>query len=426
MTPSGRPATAAIVAVGSELLNQGRTDTNSPYIAAVLQRHGLAVSYTTVVGDDWDDLVDALRHAHARADLVVCTGGLGPTDDDRTRDAAAHVLGLALHEAPEIVTAIRERFEARGLTMPEINRRQALVPEGGSILPNRRGTAPGLWLPAGERAVVLLPGPPREMQPMLEVAVSSFVAPRWGASQTAQRALLVGGRSESWVDERVQPIYAPWRFDPLPVHTTILASLGQVELHLTAHGPDRPALEVRLSDAVETLVATLGDDVVSSDGRSLEQVVGDLLRARGWRVALAESCTGGLVTSRLTDIGGSSDYVDRAVVAYSNRAKVADLEVSPELIAAHGAVSEPVAVAMAEGLRRRAGVEVAVAVTGIAGPGGGSAEKPVGTVCLAVAGGRGPVVRTARFTGDRTVIKSLSASTALDLLRRYLLDGSGQ
>ena len=426
VTRAGRPATAAIVAVGSELLNLGRTDTNSPYIAAVLQRHGLAVSSTTVVGDDWDDLVATLRHAHARADLVVCTGGLGPTDDDRTRDAAAHVLGLALHEAPEVVVAIRERFRARGLTMPENNRRQALVPEGGIILPNRRGTAPGLWIPAGERALVLLPGPPREMQPMLEFAVSSYVAPRWGASQTAQRAVVVGGRSESWVDERVQPIYAPWRLEPLPVHTTILASLGQVELHLSAHGPDRPALEARLAEAVALLVDALGDDAVSSDGRSLEQVVGDLLRTRGWRLALAESCTGGLVTSRLTDVSGSSDYLDRAVVAYSNRAKVEDLEVSPELIAVHGAVSEPVAVAMAEGLRRRSGVDVAVAVTGIAGPDGGSAEKPVGTVCLAVAGVRGPIVRTARFTGDRTVIKSLSASTVLDLLRRYLLDGSGQ
>lgn len=425
VTPSGRPATAAILAVGSELLQLGRTDTNSPYIAAVLQRHGLTVSYTTVVGDDWEDLVEALRHAHARADLVVCTGGLGPTDDDRTRDAAAHVLGLALHEAPEIVTAIRERFQVRGLAMPEINRRQALVPSGGDILPNRRGTAPGLWLAAGERAVVLLPGPPREMQPMLEFVVATYVVPRWGARQTAQRSVMVGGRSESWVDERVQPLYAPWRLEALPVHTTILASLGQVELHLTAHGPDRPALEARLADAVDTLVGALGDDAVSSDGRRVEEVVGDLLRARGWRVALAESCTGGLVTSRLTDVSGSSDYLDRAVVAYSNDAKVADLAVPPDVIAAHGAVSEAVAVAMAEGLRRRAGVEVAVAVTGIAGPGGGSAEKPVGTVCLAVAGARGPVVRTARFTGERIAIKSLAASAILDMLRRYLLDGAG-
>ena len=426
VTASGRPATAVIVAVGSELLNLGRTDTNSPYLAGVLQRHGLTVSYTTVVGDDWDDLVDALRHAHARADLVVCTGGLGPTDDDRTRDAAAHVLGLALREAPEIVTAIRARFQARGLAMPEINRRQALVPEGGRLLPNRGGTAPGLWIPAGERAVVLLPGPPREMQPMLEFAVTTYVAPRWGAGQTAQRSVMVGGRSESWVDERVQPVYAPWRREALPVHTTILASLGQVELHLTAHGPDLQALDAWLAGAVAALVAALGDDAVSGDGRSLEQVIGDLLRARGWRLAVAESCTGGLVTSRLTDVSGSSDYLDRAVVAYSNRAKIADLEVSPDLIAAHGAVSEPVAVAMAEGLRRRAGVEVAVAVTGIAGPGGGSAEKPVGTVCLAVAGARGAVVRTARFTGERIVIKALSASTVLDMLRRYLLDGMGR
>ncbi len=220
-----------------------------------------------------------------------------------------------------------------GSTMPEINRRQALVPEGGSILANRRGTAPGLWIPAGERAVVLLPGPPREMQPMLDGVVASHVAPRWGAGQTAQRSVVVGGRSESWVDERVQPLYAPWRLEPIPVHTTILASLGQVELHLTAHGPDRAALDARLAAAVATLAAALGDDAREQRWPQCSNRSSAIcLRARGWRLAVAESCTGGLVTSRLTDVSGSSDYVDRAVVAYSNRAKVADLDVSPDLI----------------------------------------------------------------------------------------------
>ncbi len=425
VTPSGRPATAAIVAVGSELLNLGRTDTNSPHIAGVLQRHGLSVSFTTVVGDDWDDLVETLRHAHARVDLVVCTGGLGPTDDDRTRDAAAHVLERPMREDAAVVTMIRDRFLARGLSMPEINRRQALVPEGAVILANRRGTAPGLWIATSAKAIALLPGPPREMQPMLDHLVTAHVAPRWGAGQTAQRSVVIAGRSESWVDERVQPLYGPWRLEALPVHTTILASLGSVELHLTAHGPETGPLEARLESAVGMLASALGADVVSTDGRGLEQVVGDQLLALSLTLALAESCTGGLVTSRLTDIAGSSAYVDRAVVAYSNRAKIADLDVPATLIESHGAVSEPVAVAMAEGLRRRAGVDVGVAITGIAGPGGGSAEKPVGTVCLAVAGPRGSVVRTAHFTGDRLVVKSLSTTTLLDMLRRYLIDGAG-
>lgn len=258
---------------------------------------------------------------------------------------------------------------------------------------------------------------------MLDHVVSEHVLPRWGTGQTAQRSIVTAGRSESWVDERVQSLYLPWRFESSPVHTTILASLGSVELHLTTHGPEAAPLAARLDAAVKALTDALGPDVVSTDGRGLEQVIGDLLRTRGWRVAVAESCTGGLVTSRLTDVPGSSNYVDRAVVAYSNRAKVADLDVSAALIETHGAVSEPVAVAMAEGLRHRAGVDVAAAVTGIAGPGGGSAGKPVGTVCLAVSGSQGSVVRTARFSGDRVVVKSLSATTMLDMLRRYLVDG---
>ncbi|MEP7119201.1 MAG: CinA family nicotinamide mononucleotide deamidase-related protein, partial [Acidobacteriota bacterium] len=407
---SGQAPTAALVAVGSELLQLGRVDTNTPYISDLLQRHGLAVSCTTVVGDDWDHLVDALRHAHERAHLVVCTGGLGPTDDDRTRDAAAHVLGLTMHESGEVVTAIRERFEARGLVMPQINRRQALVPEGAAIVPNGRGTAPGLWIPAGDKAIVLLPGPPREMQPMLDHVVAEHITPRWGRGHTAQRALVVAGRSESWVDERVQPLYVPWLREPLSIQTTILASLGAVELHLSAHGPDAAVLATRLDAAVVALADVLGADVVSTAGRSLEQTVGDKLRGRGWRVAVAESCTGGLVTSRLTDVAGSSDYVDRAVVAYSNDAKIAELDVPAALIDGHGAVSELVAAAMADGLRRKAAVDVAVAVTGIAGPGGGTVDKPVGTVCLSVSGPHGTVTRTARFTGERIVVKSLSAT----------------
>lgn len=414
------PPGVAVIAVGSELLALGRADTNSPQIAAAMQRHGLAVRFTTVVGDDLDDLTDAVRHALARAELVVCTGGLGPTDDDRTRDVAAAVLGVPMHEEAEVLAGIRERFGRRGLTMPEINRRQAMVPSGATIVPNERGTAPGLWIPAGDRAMLLLPGPPREMVPMLEHALSMHVAPRWGGGRIRQRALVVAGRSESWVDERAQPVYGPWRDEPLPIATTILASLGTVELHLSCHGADDAALTRRLDAAVAALDAVLGDDVVNLDGRSLERTVGELLAARGWRVALAESCTGGLVTTRLTDVAGSSAWVDRAVVSYSNAAKVEALGVPEALLATHGAVSEPVAAAMAEGVRARAGVDVAVAITGIAGPGGGTAEKPVGLVCFAITGARGTEVRTSRLAGDRAVVRSLAATTALDLLRRYL------
>lgn len=418
--------TAAVLAVGSELLALGRADTNSPQIAAALQQHGIAVAFTTVVGDARADLLAAMRHALSRADLVVCTGGLGPTDDDRTRDVAAEVTGLAMHEDTAVVSAIRERFGRRGLTMPESNRRQALVPTGAAVVPNGNGTAPGLWIPAGARAILLLPGPPREMRPMLTHALTAHIGPRFGGGVAVQRAVVLAGRSESWVDEQAQPIYGPWCDEPTPIVTTILASLGSVELHLSAYGSDRATLEARLDRAQAMLAAHFGADVVNTDGRSLEATVGEELRERAWTVAVAESCTGGLVTARLTDVPGSSACVDRAVVTYSNASKVDLLGVSEALLAAHGAVSEPVAAAMAEGLRARARVDVALAVTGIAGPDGGTAEKPVGLVCFAVAGPDGTIQRTSRFTGDRVVIRSLAATTVLDLLRRYLRGGAAR
>lgn len=420
MTSPPPVARARLLAVGTELLALGRADTNSPYIAARLQAHGIEVEAMTIVGDERGALTDAVAHAIEHADLVVCTGGLGPTDDDRTRDVVAGVVARPLVEDAGILAGIRDRFDRRGLTMPEINRRQAMVPSGATPIPNGNGSAPGLWVPTRRGGVLLLPGPPREMKPMLEEALGVHVVPRWGARRIGQRALVVSGRSESWVDERVAPIYEPWTHEPRPITTTILASLGVVELHLSLQGDDVAAMDTRLDQAVASLAAVLGDDLVSTDGSSLEAAVGGALAGRSWRVALAESCTGGLVTSRLTDVPGSSAYVDRAAVAYSNAAKVAWLDVPEALLVEHGAVSEPVAVAMAEGLRARAQVEVTVAITGIAGPGGGSPEKPVGLVCFAVSGPRGTIARTSRFPGDRQVIKSLAANTALDLLRRYV------
>jgi nicotinamide-nucleotide amidase len=422
MAGVSRAPVAAVLAVGSELLALGRADTNSPFIAAALQRHGIAVRFTAVVTDDRDALGHAMRHALSHADLVVTTGGLGPTDDDRTRDCAAEVLGLSMHEDPEVVAAIRERFGRRGLTMPEINRRQAQVPAGASIVTNSRGTAPGLWIPAGDRAMLLLPGPPREMTPMLQQALVQHVAPRFGGGVSVQRAIVIAGRSESWVDEQAQPLYLPWGDEAVPITTTILASLGTVELHLSAYGPDPVSIGARLDAAQAMLAARFGDDVVNLDGASLEATVGAALAARQWTVAAAESCTGGLVTTRLTDVAGASRYVDRAIVSYSNEAKTDLLGVPADLIAAHGAVSEPVAVAMAEGLRARAGVTLTVAITGIAGPGGGSDDKPVGFVCFAVCGPDGTRTKTSRFSGDRVVIRSLAATTALDLLRRYVAE----
>lgn len=424
MSPAA--ATARVVAVGSELIALGRSDTNSPYIAAQLQDVGLAVLSTTVVGDEPEPLTDAIRHAAASADLVVCTGGLGPTADDRTRDVVAEVLGVPLDEDAAVVAAIRDRFDRRGLVMPDINRRQALVPRGATVLPNVKGTAPGLWVPAPRGAVLLLPGPPREMYPMLAHAIDAHVVPTWGGERARRRTIIVAGRSESWVDERAQPIYGPWAEAAIPIATTILASLGIIELHLSARGADAAAIDRRLDEAVDLLVDALGTDVVSRDGTPLEAAVGQALTSRGWRVALAESCTGGLVTTRLTDVAGSSAYVDRTAVTYSNTAKVDMVDVPPALIAEHGAVSEPVAAAMAEGVRRRAAVEIGVAITGIAGPGGGSEAKPVGLVWFAVAGPDGVVTRRALFPGDRAQVRAFASSMALDSLRRYLAGGASR
>jgi nicotinamide-nucleotide amidase len=272
----------------------------------------------------------------------------------------------------------------------------------------------------GRQVIVLLPGPPRELGPMLEGLLQGRLAARAPATRVHTRTILVAGLGESHAEERLQPLYQAWAGQTMPIEATILASAGQLELQLYARG-DADAAGAVLAHGVAAVADTLGPHVISTDGRSIEQVVGDALTARGWRIALAESCTGGLVTSRLTDIPGSSAYVERAVVAYSNEAKITLLGVDPADLAAHGAVSEVVAVAMAEGVRRLAGVEVGVGVTGIAGPAGGTDAKPVGTVCLAVVQpDAAPMSRTNRYPGERIYVKTFASLGALDLVRRAL------
>lgn len=305
--------------------------------------------------------------------------------------------------------------------MPAVNLRQAQVPRGAAVLANPRGTAPGLWIAHGDQVIALLPGPPREMKPMMDEAVRQRLAALAGAVRLHRRLVKVSGKGESVVEEIVQPIYSRWLTQVPRIETTILAGLGQVELHLVTQSSDATLASLVLDRAVAELVLALGNDLVSTDGAALEAVVGELLRTRGWWVAFAESCTGGLATSRMTDIPGSSAYVERSVVAYSNRAKIELLDVPEALIAEQGAVSEAVALAMAAGLRKRAGVNVAVGITGIAGPGGGTDQKPVGTVCIAVAAERESVVRTFRFPGGREMVKAMSANWAIDMLRRFLI-----
>lgn len=413
--------TAAVVAVGSELLTPHKTDTNSLFIADGLGAIGIRLLQKLVVGDEPEGLTQALQYATRLADLVVVTGGLGPTVDDVTRETVAAHFRLPLEESADVIEVMRARFAARGLEMPAINRRQAQVPRGATVLPNAQGTAPGLWIAGAAGRVLLLPGPPRELRPMFQQFIAHHLAPEAGSRRLYRRMIRTAGRTESHLDTIAGPIYKPWTDRPEPIETTILASLGQIDLHLSLVADDPSVAERTLDDAVAELTAALGNAVVSTDGRSLPAVVGALLEERGARVAVAESCTGGLIASRLTDMPGSSAYVHAGWVLYSNEAKVA-LGVDAALIREHGAVSEPVAEAMAVAARRAADVDYGLAVTGIAGPGGATPGKPVGTVCLALAGPDAPPrVRRVQLPGERERVKFQASQAALNLLRRSLL-----
>jgi competence/damage-inducible protein CinA-like protein len=306
------------------------------------------------------------------------------------------------------------------MPMPEINRRQAMVPAGAVVIENTRGSAPGIWIDHGDRSVVLLPGPPRELRPMLSSLIEGRLRERTSGEPLARRIVRIAGRIESHVDEALQPLYHEWAKASPPIAATILAALGSIEIHLSARAQSPAVVGEALEAAVRQVVSVIGADAYSTDGRLLEQVVGDLLVEKGMRIAAAESCTGGLITSRLTDVPGSSRYVDQSVIVYSNAAKTELLGVPPELIEAHGAVSEPVALAMAEGIKTRARSDVGIGVTGIAGPTGGTPEKPVGMVVVAAVAPHERRCRTFRFFGEREQVKFQGSQAALDMVRRLL------
>jgi nicotinamide-nucleotide amidase len=418
-----------VIAVGSEMLTPTHVDTNSLFITERLNEIGIDLQGKAIGGDDRAVLKAIVSDALERTDLLILTGGLGPTDDDLTRDVVADVIGRPLEYHAYIFEAIEKRFAARGLRTPDINRRQAMVPLGAAVLPNKNGTAPGLWIEHESKLIVLLPGPPRELKPMFEAVVQERLLGHVGASRLFRRLLRVTGQSESSVEEKMQPLYAKWLCAPTRITTTILASLGQIELHLTAMASSADEGHRALDAAVAEVRAALGRDLFSTKGETMQQVVGDLLRSRGFTIAAAESCTGGLVMARLTEVPGSSDYVDRGVVVYSNKAKVDLLGVPDSVIAAHGAVSEPVAEAMAGGMLRVAGTDIAVGVTGIAGPTGGTPDKPVGTVAIAVAwmrnGGVETRVRTFNFVGGREMVRFQASQGALDMVRRWITEDAG-
>ncbi|HYC62576.1 MAG TPA: competence/damage-inducible protein A [Thermoanaerobaculia bacterium] len=402
---------AAIIAVGSEMLGPIRVDTNSLKITAALESFGLSLVRKSVVGDSLGDLVAEIRYAIGRADVVIITGGLGPTEDDLTREALAEAFGLEMEVDESIVHGIEARFAARGWTMPEVNRRQANVFCGQQTLLNERGTAPGFHLSVEGKHVWVFPGVPHELEWMVATYLRPWLEQQSGGRARHRRVLKIAGLTESGVEEKLAPYYAAHPGELV----TILASGGQIEIHL--HGDSRDAIGTSEAE----IAALFGERLFGFDDDTLESVVGKLLRERGQTVATAESCTGGLLGSRITDVAGSSAYYLGGIVCYTADAKMKLAGVPLELIREHGEVSEPVAIALANGIRERFGATWGIGITGIAGPGGGTETKPVGTVHIAVAGPEGHKHRHIHWPGPRTVVKWMSTQQALDLLRRNIL-----
>jgi len=405
-----------IVAVGSELLTPYFQDTDSPYIVAQLEQLGLTPAFRTILADEEGILARGLQDALERSELCFIIGGLGPTEDDRTREVLARLLkkNLIFHE--EILASISQRFARRGLTMPASNLKQAHLLEGAQVLPNHHGTAPGQWLERKGKIIVLLPGPPQELKPMFETYVRPRLA-RWRVYQVYQAQLKLTGITESQIEEKIKHLYPAGGHPRL----TTLAYPGQIEIHITAQAED--SLE-EAKETVNQLVAQLRSRlqayIFTTRGESLEEVVGKLLRQRGETLAVAESCTGGLLGHRLTNIPGSSDYFRLGTVVYSNEAKIKLLGVRPESLAEYGAVSREVAREMALGVQKLAGTDHGLAITGIAGPGGGTPTKPMGLVYTARAGQDGCQVIKNQFLGTRELVKFQSSQKALEMLWRYL------
>ena len=413
---------AEIIAIGSELLTPYRLDTNSLFLTDGLNQVGIRVVHKAVVGDSLDDMRASFRQALDRADLIVACGGLGPTDDDRTREAVADLLGRKLELNQSVLRHIQELFRRFGRVMPEINRRQAMVPEGATVIPNPRGSAPGLWIEASGHILILLPGVPSELRAMFEQEVRPRLTRLGHDERLFTRDLRITGLPESEVEQRVSPLYALYP-DP---ETTILASPPGIQLHPRVWSRDPAQANQILDEMVKRMALALGEHLYSTEGEMLEEVVARALTENRATIAVAESCTGGLLAERLTNIPGSSSYFLGGVVCYSNELKSALVNVPAELIESKGAVSPEVALALAEGIRKTTGATIGVGVTGIAGPGGGTPEKPVGLVHIGIADERGPRERRFQFPGDRERIRMHASQTALDSVRRYFLYPRGR
>jgi len=403
------------------MLTPFRSDTNSLFLTEHLNNLGVEVVYKTVVGDDRLRLVSTAKLALSRTDLVIFMGGLGPTEDDLTREAVAEALNLPLHRNAELLAELEVRFAERKYVMTPNNRKQADVIASATVLPNPKGSAPGQWI-AGkyegrDRIVILLPGPPHELKSMFLAECLERLRAKLPAQFIATRVLKIAMMGESNCDSRIAPIYTQYT----DVQTTILAGAGEIELHLRSSKSSPDEAQERIDELAGELEDELDDSVFSTNGESLEQIAGYYLQMRGATVAVAESCTGGLVAERLTSVAGSSRYFLGGMVVYSNELKTRLADVPPQLLEDYGAVSREVAAALAEGARDRCSATIGIGITGVAGPTGGSAEKPVGLVYHAIADEDGTDVVERLFSGDRQRVRRFASQQALDMIRRKLM-----
>ncbi|MCU1222641.1 MAG: competence/damage-inducible protein CinA [Edaphobacter sp.] len=421
---------AEIIAVGSEMLTPFRQDTNSLYLTAGLNDLGVSVAFKTIIGDSISHLTNAARIAIARADIVVFSGGLGPTEDDLTREAAAVALGLELHRNPAIITALYKRYAARKIVMPPNNAKQADILDGAIMLENKNGSAPGQYLdttitgPDGQahrKIVILLPGPPSELKPLFDSQCKPRLAETLPPRYLAKRMLRMALIPESQVDARTAPIYQQYA----DVETTILAGSAEIQLHFLCAKPTLAEAQARVDELTEKIEHEMDDAIFSSHGESLEEVVLLHLGMRHLTLAAAESCTGGLLAQRLTAIPGSSRYFLGGAVVYSDSLKTTFAGTPANLIATYGPVSPEVARSLAEGIRARTEASLGIAITGIAGPGPGEpgpdADKPIGLVYVALSDSEGTQVKEFNLTGDRERIRWWATQHALEFIRRHLL-----
>ena len=407
---------AEIIAVGTELLSPDHIDTNSLYMTGELNRAGWEVRRKTVVGDGLEDIADAIRLALNRSELVVLSGGLGPTEDDRTRDATALALGRKTARSEEILEELRRRFAARGFKMNSNNERQADVIDGAEVLDNPFGTAPGQWIENNGRYITLLPGPYRELKIIFETSVLPRLSSLSGGRRMASKLFHITGIPESELDARIAPLYTAYP----NIEVTVLAGTGHGSVRISRWLNDGESA-ADIEELGEKIQAELGNAVFSTSGETMEEVAGRLLRESGKTLAVAESCTSGMLGTRITRIEGSSDYFRGGVMCYSNDAKIKLCGVAPETLAEYGAVSAETAEALARGARSALSSDIGISITGIAGPGGGSAEKPVGLVYFGLSDGTLTESRRRVMPGDRESVRERSAYFALSMLRDYLL-----